>query len=823
MLNGTFKSTSFVNEILMGKKSKEKDRFAEREAQKYDNPIPSREFILEYLEERGRPASFHQIAEELHLTEPDNKEALRRRLIAMSRDAQLHENRRGMYGLMAKMELIPGRVIGHKDGFGFVVPDDKSDDLFLSARQMRSVFHGDRVVVRASGLDQRGRREGAVVEVLEHNTRQLVGRFVSESGISFVQPSNTRIPNDVLIPAQDHGGANAGQMVVVQITTQPSATARAIGKVVEILGEHMAPGMEIDVAIRNHDLPTEWSSAVLREAKQYSPEVPDTDLKGRVDLRKLPFVTIDGEDAKDFDDAVYCAPRKGGWSLYVAIADVSHYVKEKGALDGEALNRGNSVYFPGRVIPMLPEVLSNDLCSLNPYVNRLTLVCEMAISAAGKITGYKFHEAVIKSHARLTYNDVYAAVEKNDVELQERYKELMPHLRELFVIYRVLHAARVKRGAIDFDLPETKIIFGKDRKIEKIVPLQRNDAHRMIEECMLCANISAAKFLLKNEIPGLYRIHQGPSNEKLEDLRKFLGGMGLKLPVRDEPTPKDYANLLKSVQGRPDVSIIQTVLLRSLSQAIYHHENIGHFGLAYEAYTHFTSPIRRYPDLLVHRAIRRVLRHQYTPGELDSNLEKMGAHCSMTERRADDATREAVDWLKCEFMLDKVGEEFEGIISAATGFGFFVALKDIYVEGLVHISSLQSDYYQFDSVKQALIGERSGTRYRLGDTVQIKVVRVDLDERKIDFMLVSDLMAGTNKKDDRKKSKDNTKANSKAKTRGRKHAKAKVPESQQKPKVKEKEQPKSKSKPKVKPQPKTKPKASVSPTVKPKRPRKKKA
>ena len=820
----------------MGKKSKKKDRFAEREAQKYDNPIPSREFILEYLEERGRPASFHQIAEELHLTEPDNKEALRRRLIAMSRDAQLYENRRGMYGLIAKMELIPGRVIGHKDGFGFVVPDDESDDLFLSARQMRSVFHGDRVVVRASGMDQRGRREGVVVEVLEHNTQQLVGRFMSESGISFVQPSNTRIPNDILIPPQDKGGAQAGQMVVVQITTQPTATARAIGKVVEILGEHMAPGMEIDVAIRNHDLPTEWSSAVLREAKQYSPDVPDEDLKGRLDLRKLPFVTIDGEDAKDFDDAVYCTPRsKGGWTLYVAIADVSHYVKEKGALDQEALNRGNSVYFPGRVIPMLPEVLSNDLCSLNPYVNRLTLVCEMAIGATGKITSYKFHEAVIKSHARLTYNDVYAAVEKNDVTLQERFKDLMPHLKELFVIYRILHAARVKRGAIDFDLPETKIIFGKDRKIEKIVPLQRNDAHRMIEECMLCANICAAKFLLKKEIPGLYRIHQGPSHEKLEDLRKFLGGMGLKLPIRDEPTPKDYAVLLKSVQGRPDVSIIQTVLLRSLSQAIYHHENIGHFGLAYEAYTHFTSPIRRYPDLLVHRAIRRILRHQFTPGELDSNLEKMGAHCSMTERRADDATREAMDWLKCEFMLDKVGEEFEGTISAATNFGFFVALKDIYVEGLVHISSLQSDYYQFDAVKQALIGERSGMRYRLGDQVQIRVVRVDLDERKIDFMLVSDLTATAQNKSDRKKSKDKTKFN--AKTKGKKHSKEKMPEPKQKTTVKPSE--KQKPKPKVKPKPRLKPKAkatakttakvkpkakaTVNSKVKPKRPRKKKA
>ncbi len=724
----------------MAKKKRNEDQFAEREAHKYEHPIPSREYILDNLDDRGHPATFRQIAEDLDLTAPDEKEALRRRLLAMVRDGQLHQNRRGAYGLVAKMELMPGFVIGHKDGYGFVTPDDESDDLFISARQMRSVFHGDKVLARVSGIDQRGRREGMIVEVIEHNTHQIVGRFFTESGISFVQPSNTRISNDILIPPEDKGSAKSGQMVVIEITRQPTSAMRPLGKVIEILGEHMAPGMEIDVAIRNHELPTEWPKGVLSEAEQYSPEVPESDLKGRLDLREFPFVTIDGEDAKDFDDAVYCEPRpKGGWTLYVAIADVSHYVKKESTLDREALNRGNSVYFPGRVIPMLPEVLSNELCSLNPKVNRLTMVCEMTISPNGKITRYKFHEGVIKSHARLTYNQVYAMVAQNDAELQSLYRELLPHLTELFTIFHVLRKERERRGAIDFDLPETKIVFGSGRKIEKIVPLQRNDAHRVIEECMLCANISAAKFLIKNEAPGLYRIHQGPSPEKLEDLRKFLSGIGLKLPGKEEPTPKDYASLLKAIEKRPDAHVVQTVLLRSLSQAIYSHENVGHFGLAYEAYTHFTSPIRRYPDLLVHRGIRRILRRQHTPGEEDPRLAKMGEHCSMTERRADEATREAVDWLKCEFMLDKVGEEFDGVISAATSFGIFVELKDIYVEGLVHISALRSDYYQFDPTKHALIGERTGMRYRLGDQLRVRVVRVDLDERKIDFMLADDL------------------------------------------------------------------------------------
>ncbi len=736
----------------MGKKqTHDKDRFAEREAEKYEHPIPSREFILEFLTERSRPATLPQLLTELNLNESHEKEALRRRLIAMVRDGQLMKNRRGLYGALDKMDLIVGRVVGHKDGYGFVIPDDGSDDLFINARQMRMAFHDDKVLARVTNVNHRGRREGAIVEVIEHNTHEIVGRLLSESGSLLVQPTNKRISQDILIPLDAAGTAKPGQMVVVELTSQPGPTTRAVGRIKEIMGDHMAPGMEIDVAIRNHELPHEWPDEVVQEAARFAKEVSPDATQNRMDLRHLPFVTIDGEDAKDFDDAVYCASRGSGWVLYVAIADVSHYVRPHSALDKEALNRGNSVYFPGQVIPMLPEVLSNGLCSLNPNVDRLALVCEMTINATGKITAYEFHEAVFRSKARLTYNQTYRMIVENDVELQKQFSELVPHVRELFTLYYLLHKTRKKRGSIDFDLPETKIIFGEDRKIERIVAMTRNDAHRLIEECMLCANICAARFLLKNDFPGLFRVHEGPSPEKLMDLRKFLNEHGLKLPGKEQPTPGDYAKLLNSIVERPDAHVIQTVLLRSLSQAIYHPENKGHFGLAFDAYTHFTSPIRRYPDLLVHRSIRSILREKPIPSEKEVSYEKYGEHCSMTERRADEATREAVNWLKCEYMLDKVGEEFPGVISSVTSFGIFVELTDIYVEGLIHISLLPNDYYHFDPLRHEMYGERSGVRYRLGQPIHVKVVRVDLDEGQIDFML-SDEMLSQNKKSPDKKS-----------------------------------------------------------------------
>lgn len=719
----------------MAKFKKKKDPHAEREAQKYENPIPSREFILEYLEERGKPATYPQVQEELDLRVPDQQEALRRRLIAMVRDGQLLKNRKGAYGPAGSMEMIPGRIIAHKDGFGFVEPEDGSDDLFLSPRQMRQVFHGDRVLARVSGLDRRGRREGTIVEILEQNTQQIVGRFIDESGAAYIEPSNQRLTQRILIPPDSTRGAKNGQIVVVGITSQPSKHTLPLGEVVEVLGDHMAPGMEINVALRNHALPFIWPDDALAEASRYAPQVDPSESAERKDYRKMPFVTIDGEDAKDFDDAVYCEPRaKGGYTLYVAIADVSHYVRPGTALDKEAYQRGNSVYFPGRVIPMLPETLSNNLCSLNPKVDRLVMVCEMTIQPSGRVSDYDFFEGVICSHERLTYTQVHAMMEKKDRRMRERFTSIVPHLEALYELFHVLHKARSERGAIDFDLPETKIVFGKDRKIEKIVPYERFDSHRVIEECMLCANICAARFLEKHKQSGLYRVHEGPTEEKLKDLRKFLQEMGLKMPGHRAPVPADYAQILRATQDRPDAHMIQTVLLRSMSQAIYSPDNKGHFGLAYEAYAHFTSPIRRYPDLLVHRAIRQVLVKK-PPLMDDATLSRAGEHCSMTERRADDATREVNDWLKCEFMLDKVGQEFAGVISGVTSFGVFVELADVYVEGLVHISNLPGDYYQFDPVKHELFGERTGRTFRLGNPVKIIVARVDLDKCEIDFSL----------------------------------------------------------------------------------------
>ena len=719
----------------MVKFTKKHDPFASREAQKYEFPIPSREYIIEYLSERGCPATYQDLQTEFELNHSEEQEALRRRLIAMVRDGQLLKNRKGAYGPLASMELIAGRVIGHKDGFGFLKPDEGDEDLFLSPRQMRSVFHGDRVLARVAKIDTRGRREAVIVEVLERQTQQLVGRYYLESGIAYVEPANRRITQDILIPSDAKQSAEHGQMVIVAVTAQPDKHARPLGEIIEILGDHMAPGMEVNVAIRNHDLPYQWPDDVLQEATLFPKEVVDTDLNDRKDLCALPFVTIDGEDAKDFDDAVFCKPReKGGWILYVAIADVSYYVRPGSMLDQEASKRGNSVYFPGRVIPMLPEQLSNHLCSLKPLVKRLAMVCEMTIASNGELLSYQFMEAVICSHARLTYRDVYLMMEQQDEQKRAQFAALVPYLSHLYDLFHVLHDLRIERGAIDFDLPETKIVFGKDRKIEKIVPYERYLSHRVIEEAMLSANICAARFLEKNKQLGLYRVHEGPTKEKLNDLKRFLKEMGLTMSKPHAPTPADYANLLRAVKDRPDAHMIQTILLRSMSQAIYNPDNKGHFGLAYEAYTHFTSPIRRYPDLIVHRAIKQILSRKVLQWD-ENTLVKIAEHCSMTERRADDATNEAKDWLKCEFMMDKVGQVFPGIISGVMHFGLFVELNDIYVEGLAHVSTLPNDYYQFDAVRHLLFSERTGRQFRLGDPVMVQVARVDLDECEIDFVL----------------------------------------------------------------------------------------
>lgn len=715
-----------------------RDPYAAREAAKYENPIPSRELILDLLAHAGNPLSREQISQEFQLESPDQIEALRRRLRAMERDGQLLFNRRQKYCLVNSKDLIAGRIIGHADGFGFLKPDDGSDDLFLSPREMRLVLHNDRAVARIAGVDRKGRREGAIVEVLERNTLQVVGRFFAEKGVNYVVPDNKNLSQDVLIPSDQVGKAKKGDIVVAEILEQPSKTNQPIGRVAEVLGKHMAPGMEIEMAIRSHGLPYLWPEEVEQEIKAFTEEVPETAKEGRIDLRDIPLVTIDGEDARDFDDAVYCRKTGKGWKLFVAIADVSYYVAINSALDLEAKNRSTSVYFPEQVIPMLPEILSNGLCSLNPDIDRLCMVCEMTISAEGEITRSRFFEAVMRSHARLTYTEVAKMLVDGDKALAKKYKALMPHLKELYALYKVMRKSREKRGAMDFDTQETRIVFGADRKIEKIVPIVRNDAHKLIEEFMIAANRAAAKFLNRLKMPKLLRIHDGPGPEKLLALKTFLGELGLRLSGGDRPTPLDYMHLVDSIKDRPDAHLIQTVVLRSMSQAVYSPDLKGHFGLALEAYAHFTSPIRRYPDLLVHRAIRHCLQDKkpdsYHYGFPDMVM--LGEHCSANERRADDATRDVVSWLKCEYMMDKVGEEFPGIISAVTSFGFFVELADIYVEGLVHISNLAQDYFHFDASSHQLIGERTGIRYRLGDSVQVKVVRVDLDDKKIDFELV---------------------------------------------------------------------------------------
>ena len=735
------------------RKNKLKDPYAEREAGKYARPIPSRELIIDVFNEQGVPLNGEEVAGLLEITDDEDRESLRRRLNAMERDGQLLRNRRDRYCVVNQKDLIAGRVIAHPDGFGFVRPDEGGEDLYLSSKEMWSLMHDDRVLVCVRGVDRRGRREGSVVQILERKTHRIVGRLHEERGIYFVVPDSKYITHDFLIPAESLSNAVPGQIVVVEIIEQPSRKRDPIGCIIQVLGEHLAPGMEIDVAIHSYDLPCEWPEAVQKEIAGWGEEIPDEARAGREDIRELPLVTIDGEDARDFDDAVYCEPTPKGWKLYVAIADVSAYVEPETALDAEAQKRGTSVYFPNRVIPMLPEVLSNGLCSLNPHTDRLCMVCEMFIDRDGNLQKSRFFQGLMNSHARLTYTEV-AAILAGDKVPRRQYRELIPHLEELHALYRALRRAREDRAAIDFETQESRIVFGEDKKIEKIIPVVRNDAHKLIEECMLAANNAAARFLEKHKLPHLVRIHEGPGTEKLADLRTLLGRLGLSLGGDDKPEPRDYCRLIEEIAGRPDEHLIQTVLLRSMAQAVYSPEQKGHFGLALDMYTHFTSPIRRYPDLLVHRAIRHAIAGQKRGSFRYSanDMAQLGEHCSFTERRADEATRNVTAWLKCEYMLDKLGEEFEGVISSVTAFGFFVELRDIFIEGLVHVSSLDKDFFHYDPAGLSLKGERTGKTYRLGDVVRVIVARVNLDDRKIDLDIVKAVEpAGTDSPKPRKR------------------------------------------------------------------------
>lgn len=719
------------------KSKRSNDPHAAREANRYETPLPSRELILTTMAEQGIPLSVEQLYILLDISDHE-REIFNRRLKAMEREGQIMQNRKGALCITDKLDLIAGVVQGHPDGFGFLIPDDKTktngEDLFLSPKEMSQVMHGDRAMVRMSGLDRRGRPEGKIVEVLERRTQKLVGRVIQSSGVTIVAAEDKRVNQDILIPYHLDMGAKSGQVVMVELTDQPSVHAQPMGKITEILGNYADSGMEIEIALRKHNLPHEFSAEALRVAESYPKLVQEADFKGRIDCRDMPLITIDGETARDFDDAVFAEPQGKGWRLVVAIADVSFYVKPKDALDKEAYDRGNSVYFPRRVIPMLPEALSNGLCSLNPDVERLCMICDMQVDGHGIVKQYKFYPSVMRSKARMTYTKVYDILQNPQGDLAQEYAWLNPHLQNLHSVYQLLLKQREKRGAIEFESSETIMIFNDDGKIERIEPSLRNEAHRLIEECMLAANVCASEFLQKHEHPALYRIHEGPTPEKLELLRTFMAEFGFGVGGGDSPQAKDYCKLLDRIKDRPDAQLLQTVLLRSMQQAVYSPDNVGHFGLAYEAYAHFTSPIRRYPDLLIHRAIKAVLNgDKYKAGDWN----ELGEHCSMTERRADDATRDVTNWLKCFYMQDRIGEEFEGTVAGVASFGLFVALDGIYVEGLLHVTELGNDYFHYDKARHEMAGERSGVRYRLGDRLSVKLVRVDLETTKIDFTLIN--------------------------------------------------------------------------------------
>ena len=675
------------------------------------------------------------------------------------------------------LDEIEGTVQGHRDGHGFVVRDDGESDIYLPPNEMRAVLHKDRVRVRAVRMDRRGRPEGRVVEIVKRPDQPIIGRLLHEGGLWLVAPEDKRYGQDVLIPKGALGQAKAGQVVVTELTEPPALYGQPVGCVREVLGEVDDPGMEIEIAVRKYSVPHEFSEACIAQSRGLPDKVAAKDRKDRIDLRDVPLCTIDGEDARDFDDAVYCEPAKvgkgNGWRLLVAIADVSHYVQTGSAIDVDAYDRATSVYFPRRVIPMLPEKLSNGLCSLNPDVDRLCMVCDMLVTASGHVHAYQFYPAVMHSHARFTYTEVAAILANTRGPEAMRRKERIDDLINLHDVYRALLGARERRGAVDFDTTETQIVCDDSGRIEKIIPRVRNDAHRVIEEAMLAANVCSADFIAHNHHPGLFRVHEGPTPEKREILRSYLRAMGVAINLGDDPHPSDFQKIAEMVKERPDAQQIHTMLLRSMQQAIYTPINSGHFGLSYEAYTHFTSPIRRYPDLLVHRVIKAILeKRKYTlpalplPGDAHAQLarrlqknkagsqgmggaprvqmntgeqqawEAAGLHCSANERRADEASRDVEAWLKCKFMREHLGEEYSGVVTAATGFGLFVTLDALYVEGLVHITELGGEYFRFDEARQELRGERTGIRYAIGTKVQVQVSRVDLDGRKIDFRLV---------------------------------------------------------------------------------------
>ncbi len=704
----------------------------------YAHPVPRRPEILEKLRDVGRPMGLEEIAEAFGIGTGRPRKALTDTLARMVRAGQIIQNRRGEYCLLEKIEAITGTVIGHPDGYGYVLRDDGGEDAWLSERRMRPLLDGDRVAIQIVGRSHRGKPEARVVKILERGLEEIAGRFVRERGIGIVVPDNPKITHRILIPERESGEAKPGQIVVARILDYPSEVQQPIGRIVRVIGAPDQKGMATDIAIHAYAIPDVWPEAVLRRARTYPGKVRAAERKGRVDLRDLPLVTIDGADARDFDDAVYCERAGGGWRLLVAIADVGHYVEPGSEIDREAVRRGTSVYFPDRVVPMLPEVLSNGLCSLNPDVERLCIACDMRIDRAGRVTRSQFLEGVMRSQARLTYSAVNEYLTGHSKDAVPR--ALHGPLTDLHGLYRVLANARRRRGAIELDVPQTRIELDESGGVKRIVPVMRNDAHRLIEECMIAANVQAAKFLGKHRIQGLYRVHAKPDPDRFDELRQYLLGLGLKVPHPEHVEPRHYRQIAEQVKDRPEAPSIALAMLRSLMHAEYLPKNIGHFGLALESYAHFTSPIRRYPDLLVHRAIRHILRGGKAGnyGYSAQEMERLGTLCSAHERRAEDATRDVEARLKCQYMEDKLGNEYAGVVTGVTAFGLFVQIVDLQIDGLVHVSSLANDYYRYQAHAQALVGERSGTRYTLGDKLNVVVVRVDVELRRIDFRLAAE-------------------------------------------------------------------------------------
>ena len=721
------------------------DPHAHREAQRYEKPIASREMILQVLAAQDGPMDDQALAQKLELTEPDRFEALQKRLGAMLRAGQLLQNRRGGYVPAAQAELIAGSVIANPDGFGFLRPEKGGDDLFLPPYEMRKVSHGDRVLVSLTGMDRRGRGEATIVEVLERRLTRLLGRYTEELGIAYVVPDDKRIQRNVMVPQDARNDARAGQLVVVEITTPQDAHRPPIGRVLAVLGDKLTASQAVEAAIHGHDIPHEFPPEVLAQATAVPLEVQYDETASRVDLRRVPLVTIDGEDAKDFDDAVWCEPNADGFRLIVAIADVSHYVRPGTPLDDEAQLRATSVYFPGFVVPMLPETLSNGICSLNPAVDRLCFCCDMQVGRDGIVTSSRFYEAVMHSHARLTYTDVWNAVgegipeDDHDAALA-KIGPLLPQVQRLHQLYKVLDRARAKRGAIEFESSEVRFVLDAKGVVTQAGMLQRNDAHKLIEECMIAANVQAALYLMQARVPAPYRDHDRPPESKYADLEEFLKEFQLRVPPWAKVRPKDLRALLEKIRERPDAALLESVILRSQSLAVYAPDNIGHFGLALEAYAHFTSPIRRYPDLLVHRAIKHALAggrpeaYEYSPHEMAS----LSLQCSERSRRADEAQREVDERYRAAWMESHVGKEFDGTISGVTSFGLFVELDESKVNGLVHVTQLPRDFYHFDAVRKTLTGERRGREFRLGDRVRIVVLKASVEERKIDFRLAEE-------------------------------------------------------------------------------------